>query len=806
MKPFGYHGDNGQRSKDESGRCRVSLVLVASSADALRGVIDEAHTAFPAVAAEYEIVIVANSATDAARVARSAAAADARVRLVEYSGKLGYGAALRKGLEAATLDLVAFNDPRCSFDCSNLNYLLSFTTQYDVTCSYVTNGGGAVHWRLFGAVYKSLLAVLVGSPSQHDCTVKIFRREQLPSLLPASDNYFASAEMLGEAKLQGLRIAEVGLPPAAQQPPKAKLGWLGGAGTLGPLLRFWWSRVIFPAPDACGKLSGAWFWAAFMLLACLSGALLFGNLSYPLIEPDEGRYAEVSRHMLVSGDWIVPMLHRQPFYDKPPLFYWLVAASFHVFGIGEATARLVPALAACLTILSIYVFGARIVGTRPAFISALALTVTESFVQAGRFVILDSLLTFFVTVALFLAHEAVRGQRLHWRCWIASALCCGLGVLTKGPIALVLTAPPVAAFVWLNRDRACIHVKHWAVYVGSVLCLVAPWYVAIIAKDPMFASHFFIEQNLARFLCRYHEEPPWFYVVWLLVGCAPWSVLVVPLIRFVLRDSARVRALRLQSLGFFTLWGGWVFFFFSMSHSKLATYILPALPAIYMVIGCFVDYLLFHSSLANLYQPARTFVPRLTAVGLAAALILLSLHAWQVGFSSTTLVAAECTLLGSGMIGMLLWGGRVSPKIAWLMCCAAASLLVFEISHHAVPALAQRHATHEAIKKLIRDGHSPVVCFGGDWGSVPFYLGHDKGIFNLSKRSDAEVQDFLSHHPNFVLVVKHKSDLDYFQQKACPDWNFAKVLNVDQYTVAVVRAAEPGFEYVGYMPGSDDTE
>src|SRR5262249_48323327 len=156
-----------------------------------------------------------------------------------------------------------------------------------------------------------------------------------------------------------------------------------------------------------------------------------------------------AREMLTHGDWIVPTLNRQPFYDKPPLLYWLVAASFRLFGTNEWAARLVPALAAFCTVLATYVLGRGIVGLRSPFLAALALGLTVGFVQVGRIVILDSLLTVFVTVALFTAHEAVRGQRLRWRWWMASAVCCALGVLAKGPIAFVLLAPPLAVYVWL---------------------------------------------------------------------------------------------------------------------------------------------------------------------------------------------------------------------------------------------------------------------------------------------------------------------------------------------------------------------
>src|SRR5262245_46403779 len=97
-------------------------------------------------------------------------------------------------------------------------------------------------------------------------------------------------------------------------------------------LRAWWAGTLFPGDDGAQEPGGKWFGAGLASLAVFAGAMLLLDLHYPLLEPDEGRYAEVVREMLARGDWVVPTLNRQPFYDKPPLFYWLVGGSFHVFG------------------------------------------------------------------------------------------------------------------------------------------------------------------------------------------------------------------------------------------------------------------------------------------------------------------------------------------------------------------------------------------------------------------------------------------------------------------------------------------
>ena len=251
----------------------------------------------------------------------------------------------------------------------------------------------------------------------------------------------------------------------------------------------------------------------------VAGTLLFPNLSYPLIEPDEGRYAEIPREMIASGDWIVPTFHFRPYLDKPPLFYWLCAASYKIFGPTDWAARLVPAASAFLTVLLTFLFGSRILGTRSAFLGALTMCLSLGFVYCGRYLILDSLLTLFVTLSMFLAYEAVGRGKFQWSWWIASAVACGLGFLTKGPVALLLLAPPLAAFCWLSRWKTGPRFGAWMVYAFASVAVAAPWYVAVSLREPGFVHHFFWVHNFGRFLYSVsHPQPFWYYAPVLVLG------------------------------------------------------------------------------------------------------------------------------------------------------------------------------------------------------------------------------------------------------------------------------------------------
>src|SRR5262249_31449533 len=157
-----------------------------------------------------------------------------------------------------------------------------------------------------------------------------------------------------------------------------------------------------------------------------------------------------------------------------------------LLGKSETAARLVPAVAALLTILATFMFAARVLGPRAGFLSALVLTLTTGFIQCGRFIVLDSVLTFFITASLFAAYEGWRGPPCRRAWWRASAVCCGLAVLTKGPVAFVLLLPPVVVHAWLTRSPARPTLLRWAAFVGVVAAVAGPWFVAITVRDPNF--------------------------------------------------------------------------------------------------------------------------------------------------------------------------------------------------------------------------------------------------------------------------------------------------------------------------------
>jgi 4-amino-4-deoxy-L-arabinose transferase-like glycosyltransferase len=322
------------------------------------------------------------------------------------------------------------------------------------------------------------------------------------------------------------------------------------------------------------------------VLALAAVLLFFSRLDCPLQEPEETLYAEIPRQMLAEGRLLVPVRHGQAYYDKPPLLYWLVMGSYQLCGIHDWAARLVPSGAAFLCVLAAYWWAKRTAGPRAAFAGALMLCLSPRFAQMARMLTTNSLLTLWVLLALGAAHRALAGPAVSRRWWLLSALACGMGLLTKGPVAFVLVAVPALLYPHLDRRGPRAGVRLWVLYAAVAGAVALPWFVLVAVRDPSFLSYFLWTHHVRRFLDPIdHLQPAWYYLPVLLLGMMPWALLLPGL---VLHLARRVPP-RPAALGFFLLAGLWSLAFFSASGCKRPSYILPAMPPLALALGCYLD-------------------------------------------------------------------------------------------------------------------------------------------------------------------------------------------------------------------------
>ena len=245
-----------------------------------------------------------------------------------------------------------------------------------------------------------------------------------------------------------------------------------------------------------------------LVLLVLCCFLFIFRLGVPgLMDPDEGRYAEIAREMLVLGDFITPHLNFLPYLEKPPLVYWLTAVSLKVGGLNEWAARFIPALSALAGIMAVYWLAARLWGPKDAFLAGLITATSSGYVLLGRLLTLDMTLTACLTWGIALTYLALRNQQRRYLPWAYLAL--GLGVLAKGPVALVL--PALIFLTWFGvRGQWRQVFQLW--HTGGALILavvVLPWYILVAWRNPEFLSYFFFQEHLQRFLApRVHGGQP----------------------------------------------------------------------------------------------------------------------------------------------------------------------------------------------------------------------------------------------------------------------------------------------------------
>ncbi len=332
-------------------------------------------------------------------------------------------------------------------------------------------------------------------------------------------------------------------------------------------------------------------WRRLVLCALVAALLYLPRLGHPpLWEPDEGRYAEIPREMIVTGDFVTPRDDFVRYFEKPPLVYWITAASIEVFGRNEFAVRLPAALFSIGQVVVTAALGEAILGPTAGFAAAACLALSPLFFGFARFATLDPALAFFVTAALAAFFMAIRapalddGKSRRWMLLAAAML--ALGTLAKGPVALVLGGG--VALIDILVERRLRELSPALIFACALVyaAIVLPWFVLVALRNSGFVAFFFVHEHLQRYLVSTeHRWGPYFFVVLAVAGTWPW-IWFAPLGAMELargggQDRGGKRALR-----FLLAWFGFVLIFFSIPRSKLGSYILPGIPPLAILAGC----------------------------------------------------------------------------------------------------------------------------------------------------------------------------------------------------------------------------
>ena len=307
--------------------------------------------------------------------------------------------------------------------------------------------------------------------------------------------------------------------------------------------------------------------------------MLLPSLAAAPLTRAEIYFMDGARGMVETGDWLVPRYQGEPFFDKPALTYWLMAAAFRAFGFSLGAGRLVSALAALASVAATAWLGRLLLGRRPALYGALALGTTLLVLSFGRVAMSDTLLTLWCTLAVAIGVTTTDERGATIARMAALGVTLGLGFLTKGPVALVLAGLGLALLVLRGHEGRRPRLDGRGLAVGALAFAICGlgWFAAVawrLGSGPL--EYFFLRENLERFAGKTYdaERSPLYYVWTYFAAGLPWSLLF-PL--------AAVRGAR--RAGFLLLWMGLMAVPLSLSRGKIDYYLLPLLPAASLVIG-----------------------------------------------------------------------------------------------------------------------------------------------------------------------------------------------------------------------------
>lgn len=463
-----------------------------------------------------------------------------------------------------------------------------------------------------------------------------------------------------------------------------------------------------------------------LILGAVFSILYFVWLgSYPFFTPDEGRYSEVAREMLASGDFITPRVNGVAFLDKPVLYYWLQAAAMYLFGVHEWSVRFFPAVYGIVGCLSIYLAGRRLFSRQTGIISAIILALSPLYFGASHYANLDLEIAVLISMSLLAFLTAAQSEgRTRSTLFIIAYVFAGLGFLTKGMMAIAF--PVMIGGLWillLSRWKMLLQMR---LITGIVIiaAITLPWFILVQRANPEFLHFFFVTQQVTRFLSTAefnNKAPVWFYVPVILAGFIPWTAFIIQAGARYIKDCWQSRQQHAAEL-FLLLWIAIIFIFFSIPHSKTVSYILPIFPPLALMIGKYLaDTWSLHVRPRGIWLGIMIIMIMNLVV---AALVFALPYFWvdcPVDFSPTLFVVGAELLAATLLLAFLM--RRLGTAALFYICAVTSAVMLLTFSFGA------RHLTMnsakplvEQLRPLLKEGDT-VANYFKFYQDVPLYLG-----------------------------------------------------------------------------------
>ena len=500
--------------------------------------------------------------------------------------------------------------------------------------------------------------------------------------------------------------------------------------------------------------------------------IMFGIGGVPLLDPDEPVYAETAREMIETGDFLSPRIFGHYWYDKTPMYYWLVAFSQMLFGYTEFAARFPASLMACGTVMMLYVSVTRTFNEKAGFWSAIILTTCVQFFYMGKAAVTDTTLLFFMTGAV-LAFS-------HKRYWLMYA-CMALATVTKGPIGIVF--PGTIIFLYLLITGQLREILRMHVVRGLLLyfLIASPWYYAMYTVHGMdFINTFLGFHNVTRFTTPEHANRVtfWYYFPVVILGMFPWTGMQVQAVRASISES---RIDDMRQLLLFHVWWVFVFIFFTICQTKLVSYILPMFPPLAVIIGW---------NISRMIAKMRHNTTFYSWMGGSGFMFLLLGIGWMVGSQYLPEAAFSLIMLGimtlilGAAVCFTLWYYRDIQMAAWLhaligvvtMCVAFAFVLPVIADRFSVKTMSSVYEEQcdkdvpIYVDKFLRPGFMYYSRTAGvemipQTGALPEALRNGQHKYILVRGLEYRRVQKTKQVPTNVETIKEISDIYLLEQK-----------------------------------------
>ena len=484
-----------------------------------------------------------------------------------------------------------------------------------------------------------------------------------------------------------------------------------------------------------------------LFVIAITAAIMFFNLGgIPLLDPDEPVYAETPLEMIAFHDFLSPRIYGEYWYDKPPLYYWLVAGAFKLFGVSEFAARFPSALLAVCGVAFVYHSGSQLFSRGAGMAGALVLATSIEYFYLGKAAVTDITLTFCLTAAL------LSFLRKKYYLFYAFA---GLAVLAKGPVGLLFPGAILFLYMVVTRQFSLLgRIKlPGGIVIFSLLAL--PWYVMMYqVHGNVFLDTFIGFHNVTRFTSPEHPENVlWYYFLpVLLLGFFPWTAV---LFQSIWKSLTVTRSDEFNTMVFLNIWAIFIFLFFSISQTKLVSYILPMYPPLAMIAGWYINRLIeMNKSVRPLSWPVLlTVFTVLWSVGLLFG--LKNMPELAMGVWAETAVLAVMTAM--------VWHYYRSKSFARAFWIQIAGMTIFVVLLVGMlfPAVAPRFASTETAQDFIQfyDRQSPIYVFKFLRPGFAFYSGYYGNVVF----TEAELNDRIDNAGKAYFVIR-RIEYDYLSE------------------------------------------